>query len=87
MFHIIKHCVAFFFWSTVLLLPPVNFTIKAVNLAQVVLRWEPNPDQEQSNVQLGYHVKINAPQEEEVSVYSDSNAYLDWIFLIKGNFN
>ncbi|KAG5197570.1 hypothetical protein MG293_017505 [Ovis ammon polii] len=49
----------------VLLLPPVNFTIKAVNLAQVLLRWEPNPDQEQSNVQLGYHVKINAPQEEE----------------------
>ncbi|KAJ1069103.1 PREDICTED: interleukin-5 receptor subunit alpha isoform X2 [Capra hircus] len=48
-----------------LLLPPVNFTIKAVNLAQVLLRWEPNPDQEQSNVQLGYHVKINAPQEEE----------------------
>ena len=36
-----------------------------------------DPDQEQSNVQLGYHVKINAPQEEEVSVYSDSNAYLD----------
>ncbi|XP_006054774.3 interleukin-5 receptor subunit alpha isoform X1 [Bubalus bubalis] len=48
-----------------LLLPPVNFTIKAVNLAQVLLRWEPNPDQEQSNVQLGYHVKINAPQEED----------------------
>nr|XP_020728907.1 interleukin-5 receptor subunit alpha [Odocoileus virginianus texanus] len=48
-----------------LLLPPVNFTIKAVNLAQVVLRWEPNPDQEQSNVQLGYHVKINAPQEDD----------------------
>ncbi|XP_065741243.1 interleukin-5 receptor subunit alpha [Phocoena phocoena] len=48
-----------------LLLPPVNFTIKAINLAQVLLRWEPNTDQEQRNVQLGYHVKINAPQEED----------------------
>lgn len=78
---------AFFFWSTVLLLPPVNFTIKAINLAQVLLRWEPNTDQEQRNVQLGYHVKINAPQEEDVSVYSDGNPHLnfnfDCIFLIK----
>ncbi|NIG59762.1 interleukin-5 receptor subunit alpha [Pontoporia blainvillei] len=49
----------------VLLLPPVNFTIKAINLAQVLLHWEPNTDQEQRNVQLGYHVKINAPQEED----------------------
>ncbi|KAM5234682.1 interleukin-5 receptor subunit alpha [Hipposideros larvatus] len=47
------------------LLPPVNFTIKVAALAQVLLRWEPNPDQEQRNVMLGYHVKINAPQEDD----------------------
>ncbi|XP_058405813.1 interleukin-5 receptor subunit alpha [Diceros bicornis minor] len=47
------------------LLPPVNFTIKVTGLAQVLLRWEPNPDQEQRNVKLGYRVKINAPQEED----------------------
>nr|XP_045378142.1 interleukin-5 receptor subunit alpha [Camelus bactrianus] len=63
---IIKRCVAsFYFRSTVLLLPPVNFTIKTTDLAQVLLRWEPNPDQEERNVKLGYHVKINAPQEED----------------------
>ncbi|KAF5921065.1 hypothetical protein HPG69_014180 [Diceros bicornis minor] len=51
--------------TTVVLLPPVNFTIKVTGLAQVLLRWEPNPDQEQRNVKLGYRVKINAPQEED----------------------
>ncbi|XP_031238655.1 interleukin-5 receptor subunit alpha isoform X1 [Mastomys coucha] len=48
-----------------LLLPPVNFTIKATGLAQVLLHWDPNPDQEQRHVDLEYHVKINAPQEDE----------------------
>uniref|UniRef100_A0A8D0R3N6 Interleukin-5 receptor subunit alpha n=1 Tax=Sus scrofa TaxID=9823 RepID=A0A8D0R3N6_PIG len=47
------------------LLPPVSFTIKVIDLAQVLLHWEPNPDQEQRNVQLGYHVKINAPEEKD----------------------
>ncbi|XP_006735706.2 interleukin-5 receptor subunit alpha [Leptonychotes weddellii] len=48
-----------------LLLPPVNFTIKVTGLAQVLLRWEPNPDQEPKDVELGYHVRINAPQEDD----------------------
>ncbi|XP_021047394.1 interleukin-5 receptor subunit alpha isoform X2 [Mus pahari] len=48
-----------------LLLPPVNFTIKATGLAQVLLHWDPNPDQEKRHVDLEYHVKINAPQEDE----------------------
>ncbi|XP_022262904.1 interleukin-5 receptor subunit alpha, partial [Canis lupus familiaris] len=48
-----------------LLLPPTNFTITVIGLAQVLLHWEPNPDQEPNNVELGYHVRINAPQEED----------------------
>uniref|UniRef100_A0A8C7EXV2 Interleukin 5 receptor subunit alpha n=1 Tax=Neovison vison TaxID=452646 RepID=A0A8C7EXV2_NEOVI len=48
-----------------LLLPPTNFTINVIGLAQVLLRWEPNPDQEPGNVELGYRVRINAPQEED----------------------
>ncbi|XP_058144376.1 interleukin-5 receptor subunit alpha isoform X2 [Dasypus novemcinctus] len=48
-----------------LLLPPVNFTIKVTGLAQVLLSWEPNPDQEQKKVNLEYKVKINAPQEDD----------------------
>ncbi|XP_032146404.1 interleukin-5 receptor subunit alpha isoform X3 [Sapajus apella] len=47
------------------LLPPVNFTIKVTGLAQVLLHWEPNPDQEQRNVNLEYQVKINAPKEDD----------------------
>ncbi|XP_002697013.2 interleukin-5 receptor subunit alpha isoform X1 [Bos taurus] len=67
-----------------LLLPPVNFTIKAVNLAQVLLRWEPNPDQEQSNIQLGYHVKINAPQEED---YETRNTERNLITILHKGFS
>lgn len=63
--------------SIVLLLPPVNFTIKATGIAQVLLHWDPNPDQEQSNVDLRYHVKIHAPQEDDVSAGSDDNRYGD----------
>ncbi|XP_045847438.1 interleukin-5 receptor subunit alpha isoform X2 [Meles meles] len=48
-----------------LLLPPTNFTINVIGLAQVLLHWEPNPDQQPENVELGYHVRINAPQEED----------------------
>uniref|UniRef100_A0ABI7W1X3 Fibronectin type-III domain-containing protein n=1 Tax=Felis catus TaxID=9685 RepID=A0ABI7W1X3_FELCA len=48
-----------------LLLPPTNFTIKVTGLSQVLLRWESNPDQEPVNIELGYHVRINAPQEED----------------------
>nr|BAG49562.1 interleukin 5 receptor alpha transcript variant 8 [Homo sapiens] len=47
------------------LLPPVNFTIKVTGLAQVLLQWKPNPDQEQRNVNLEYQVKINAPKEDD----------------------
>ncbi|XP_004629605.1 interleukin-5 receptor subunit alpha [Octodon degus] len=48
-----------------LLLPPMNFTIQVTGLAQVLLHWEPNPDQDQKNINLKYHVKINASQEED----------------------
>lgn len=55
-------------------------------MAQVLLRWEPNPDQEQMNVKLGYHVKINAPQEDEVSVLTlRVNFNLECILLIEAN--
>ncbi|XP_027631251.1 interleukin-5 receptor subunit alpha isoform X2 [Tupaia chinensis] len=52
------------------LLPPVNFTIKVTDLAQVFLRWEPNPDQEQREVNLEYRVKINAPEEDDYETRS-----------------
>uniref|UniRef100_A0A8D2E1K8 Interleukin 5 receptor subunit alpha n=1 Tax=Sciurus vulgaris TaxID=55149 RepID=A0A8D2E1K8_SCIVU len=51
--------------STVSLLPPVNFTIEVTGLAQVLLRWEPNPEQEPRLANLEYHVKINAPQPDD----------------------
>lgn len=51
--------------KSVLLLPPVNFSLTVTDLAQVLLRWEPNPDQEQRGVNLGYHVRIHTPQEED----------------------
>ncbi|EHB09878.1 Interleukin-5 receptor subunit alpha [Heterocephalus glaber] len=51
--------------KTFLLLPPVNFTIKVTGLAQVLLCWEPNPDQGQRTDTVKYHVKINAPQQED----------------------
>ncbi|XP_015423792.1 PREDICTED: interleukin-5 receptor subunit alpha [Myotis davidii] len=47
------------------LLPPVNFTIHAAGLAQVLLRWDPNPDQEPVSLTLGYHVKVHAPEDED----------------------
>ncbi|XP_006868741.1 PREDICTED: interleukin-5 receptor subunit alpha [Chrysochloris asiatica] len=48
-----------------LLLPPANFTIKIIGLAQVLLRWEPDPQQELRNAVLGYAVRINTPQEDD----------------------
>ncbi|XP_027787667.3 interleukin-5 receptor subunit alpha [Marmota flaviventris] len=47
------------------LLPPVNFTIRVTGLAQVLLSWEPNPDQEPRNAHLEYHVQIHAPQDDD----------------------
>nr|XP_048294457.1 interleukin-5 receptor subunit alpha isoform X4 [Myodes glareolus] len=60
----------------VLLLPPVNFTIKATGIAQVLLHWDPNPDQEQSNVELRYHVKIHAPQEDDYNTRKTESKYV-----------
>ncbi|XP_033612988.1 interleukin-5 receptor subunit alpha isoform X2 [Fukomys damarensis] len=51
--------------KTLLLLPPVNFTIKVTGLAQVLLSWEQNPNQGQTIATVKYHVKINTPQEED----------------------
>ncbi|NWR44769.1 IL5RA protein, partial [Regulus satrapa] len=46
-------------------LPPVNFTLTVSALAQVLLRWEPNPAQEHNNSTLRYDVKILRPVLEE----------------------
>ncbi|NXU96758.1 IL5RA protein, partial [Cettia cetti] len=46
-------------------LPPVNFTLTVCALAQVLLHWEPNPAQEQSNSTIRYEVKILSPVLEE----------------------
>lgn len=40
-----------------------------MGLAQVLLRWDPNPDQEPGAITLGYHVKIHAPEDEDVSAH------------------
>ncbi|XP_036905431.1 interleukin-5 receptor subunit alpha [Sturnira hondurensis] len=50
------------------LLPPVNFTITVTSLAQVLLRWKPNPDQECRGAQLGYHLRIHAPQDDDYEI-------------------
>nr|XP_042130607.1 interleukin-5 receptor subunit alpha isoform X2 [Peromyscus maniculatus bairdii] len=60
----------------VLLRPPVNFTVKAIGLAQVLLHWAPNPDQEQRNVDLQYHVKISVPQEDEYNTRKTESKYV-----------
>ncbi|XP_039932454.1 interleukin-5 receptor subunit alpha [Hirundo rustica] len=46
-------------------LPPVNFTLTVSALAQVLLRWEPNPAQEKNNSTIRYDVKILHPVLEE----------------------
>ncbi|NXC99786.1 IL5RA protein, partial [Certhia familiaris] len=46
-------------------LPPVNFTLTVSALAQVLLHWEPNPAQEQTNSTIRYDVKILSPVPEE----------------------
>ncbi|XP_035193606.1 interleukin-5 receptor subunit alpha isoform X1 [Oxyura jamaicensis] len=45
--------------------PPVNFTLTVSALARVLLRWKPNPNQEQKNYTIRYDVKILAPVSEE----------------------
>ncbi|NWU60380.1 IL5RA protein, partial [Pterocles burchelli] len=45
--------------------PPANFTLTVVALAQVLLHWKPNPNQEQKNYTIRYDVKILSPVPEE----------------------
>ncbi|KAM6060598.1 interleukin-5 receptor subunit alpha isoform 1-T6 [Theristicus caerulescens] len=45
--------------------PPVNFTLTVCALAQVLLHWKPNPNQEQKNYTIRYDVKILSPVPEE----------------------
>ncbi|KAK4815262.1 hypothetical protein QYF61_023998 [Mycteria americana] len=45
--------------------PPVNFTLTVSALAQVLLHWKPNPNQEQKNYTIRYDVKILSPVPEE----------------------
>ncbi|XP_058534588.1 interleukin-5 receptor subunit alpha isoform X2 [Ochotona princeps] len=56
--------------ETLLLLPPVNFTIQAAGLAQVLLRWQPPPDGAGANLDLEYHVRMHTPQEDEYETRS-----------------
>ncbi|CAK6435833.1 unnamed protein product [Pipistrellus nathusii] len=56
------------------LLPPVNFTIQAAGLAQVLLRWDPHPDQGQGAIKLGYHVRIHAPEDEDYETRSTASS-------------
>ncbi|NXA06094.1 IL5RA protein, partial [Sapayoa aenigma] len=45
--------------------PPVNFTLTVSALAQVLLHWKPNPEQDQENYTIRYDVKILSPVPEE----------------------
>ncbi|KAM9227621.1 interleukin-5 receptor subunit alpha [Leptosomus discolor] len=45
--------------------PPVNFTLTVSALAQVLLHWKPNPNQEHTNYTVRYDVKILSPVPEE----------------------
>lgn len=56
----------FVFSRTVEVFPPVSFTLTVSALAQVLLHWKPNPNQEQKNYTIRYDVKILSPVPEEV---------------------
>lgn len=56
----------FVFSRTVEVFPPVGFTLTVSALAQVLLHWKPNPNQEQKNYTVRYDVKILSPVPEEV---------------------
>ncbi|NWW46784.1 IL5RA protein, partial [Pedionomus torquatus] len=45
--------------------PPLNFTLTVSALAQVLLHWKPNPNQEEKNYTVRYDVKILSPVPEE----------------------
>uniref|UniRef100_A0A8C3PJD5 Interleukin 5 receptor subunit alpha n=1 Tax=Calidris pygmaea TaxID=425635 RepID=A0A8C3PJD5_9CHAR len=45
--------------------PPLNFTLTVSALAQVLLHWKPNPNQEEKNYTVSYDVKILNPVPEE----------------------
>ncbi|NXP73711.1 IL5RA protein, partial [Ramphastos sulfuratus] len=55
----------FVFSLPVQVLPPVNFTLTVSALAQVLLHWKPNPNQEQRNYTIRYDLKILSPVPEE----------------------
>ncbi|XP_053785246.1 interleukin-5 receptor subunit alpha [Desmodus rotundus] len=57
------------------LLPPVNFTIKVTGLAQVLLSWKPDPDQERGRAQLGYHLRVHSPQDDDYEIKSTARKY------------
>ncbi|KAF6099534.1 interleukin 5 receptor subunit alpha [Phyllostomus discolor] len=57
------------------LLPPVNFTIKVTGLAQVLLSWKPNPEQERKGVQLGYHLRVHTPQDDDFELKHTGRRY------------
>ncbi|NXX85086.1 IL5RA protein, partial [Urocolius indicus] len=46
-------------------LPPLNFTLTVSALAQVLLHWKPNPNQEPKNYTIRYDVEILSPVPEE----------------------
>ncbi|XP_074908772.1 interleukin-5 receptor subunit alpha isoform X1 [Buteo buteo] len=51
--------------AAVQVFPPVNFTLTVSALAQVLLHWKPNPNQEQKTYTIRYDVKILSPVPEE----------------------
>uniref|UniRef100_A0A663M4N9 Interleukin 5 receptor subunit alpha n=1 Tax=Athene cunicularia TaxID=194338 RepID=A0A663M4N9_ATHCN len=55
----------FVFFFTVQVFPPVNLTLTVSALAQVLLHWKPNPNQEQKPYTIRYDVKILSPVPEE----------------------
>ncbi|NWI53966.1 IL5RA protein, partial [Calyptomena viridis] len=61
-FHVRNICV---FSLPVEVFPPVNFTLTVSALAQVLLQWKPNPEQDQGNFTIRYDVKILSPVPEE----------------------
>ncbi|KAG8516848.1 Interleukin-5 receptor subunit alpha [Galemys pyrenaicus] len=51
--------------TRVSLLPPVNFSVAAAGLAQVLLRWDRSPTQPQGAAALGFQVRVHVPEEAD----------------------
>uniref|UniRef100_A0A8C8RUR1 Interleukin 5 receptor subunit alpha n=1 Tax=Pelusios castaneus TaxID=367368 RepID=A0A8C8RUR1_9SAUR len=70
--------------STVQVLPPVNFTLTVTALAEVLLQWKPNPDQDQKNYSVSYGVEIMTPVKE---LYDTKNTHSIRIAVLHNGFS